>query len=534
MRIVVTGLLLLAACAAEAREIVVRPGVAGEPVLANAIAVAAPGDVIRLASGLYRECVTINKSLTLEGERGTILDPSAPFAVEWRRADDLGPGVFRASVARKPATLFLGGRVLAEIDERRTGEPGPWFWKTLLAKGPPLSGYRFIRAIWIYRGEEHAVYLHLEHEADPASFEFSAVWGQVAIVTFSGATDAAIRGLTLMHGYNGASFVLGARRCTVANCTIGPWDKIGIDLRTGATECVAEHNEIFRGSFEDWTPVDLSKERYEIWQVHKRAGFYDRVGIDLVRAGAGNRIHANHIYETFDGIDVGDSAVESLDKPLTRPDDDRDTEIWDNVIERTRDSGMELGAGCINVRVHHNLLRQTHGGLRYKVPRIGPVFIYCNVLIDGSPFNIWYSMDDSPAEGYVYHNTIIGGGAGLIYSSFETPHHLGAPNWHYLNNLVIGKEGFFRNQRTSAPVNFVSDYNVVVGGRPPYPNDPTKDTHSRYVEAVPLTDGIPPQPLPGSAAIGAGLDLSTYYHGKPLPGCNPGYFSGHAPNAGAF
>ena len=61
------------------------------------------------------------------------------------------------------------------------------------------------------------------------------------------------------------------------------------------------------------------------------------------------------------------------------------------------------------MRVHHNVLRKTHGGLRFKLPRIGPVFIYRNVLIDGTPFNIWYSMDDSPAEGYVYHNTIVGG-----------------------------------------------------------------------------------------------------------------------------
>src|SRR5207248_8281233 len=65
----------------------------------------------------------------------------------------------------------------------------------------------------------------------------------------------------------------------------------------------------------------------------------------------------------------------------------------------SRDSGIELGAGCINVKVHHNVLRKTHGGLRYKLPRIGPVFIYRNVLIDGTPFNIWYSMDDSPEIG---------------------------------------------------------------------------------------------------------------------------------------
>jgi hypothetical protein len=191
-----------------------------------------------------------------------------------------------------------------------------------------------------------------------------------------------------------------------------------------------------------------------------------------------------------------------------------------------------LGVGCIDVRVHHNTLRQTHGGLRYKLPRIGPVFIYRNLLEGGSPFNIWYSMDDSPAEGYVYHNTIVGGDAALIYSSFNKPHNIGAPKWHYVNNLVVSGKGFFKNWRVKTPVNFTADYNVITGDSRPWPDDPTKDQHSRYVEKAPLTADY--HPLPGSPAIDAGLDLSTYFHGKPLPGCERGYFKGKAPDAGAF
>ena len=41
------------------------------------------------------------------------------------------------------------------------------------------------------------------------------------------------------------------------------------------------------------------------------------------------------------------------------------------------------------------------------------------------------------------------------------------------------------------------------------------------------------KPAAGSAAVDAGLDLSTYRTGKPLPGCEPGYFKGKAPDAGA-
>ena len=59
--------------------------------------------------------------------------------------------------------------------------------------------------------------------------------------------------------------------------------------------------------------------------------------------------------------------------------------------------------------------------------------------------------------------------------------------------------------------------------------DPGLGTLGNYggtTQTVPL--------LPGSPAIDAGLDLSTYFHGKPLPGCEPGYFKGKAPDAGAY
>lgn len=529
----IPGLVLSLPALATAREIRVAPAANGEPVLARAIAAAEPGDTLRLAKGIYRERITITKGISIVGESGATLDPSEPLELTWRAAPEIGRGVYRAASDRKPATIFLDGRILAELDERRAINEGPWFWKTLLAAGPPLSGFQYVRALWIYRSDEKAVYVHLENDAAPATQPLAAVWTRDPIVTFDGAANASVRGLTLARGYIGVSLTNASRDCTVAECTVGPWDKTGIAVIGGTKNCLIEKNEISRGAYEEWTPLEPARPRYEVWQVHKTVGFYDRNGVTVTRAGAGNRVRGNHIFETFDGVTVGDASVESLDKPLLSPDHGRDTEICDNIIERTRDSGIELGVGCINVRVHHNVLRQTHGGLRFKLPRIGPVFIYRNVLIDGAPFNVWYSMDDSPAEGYVYHNTIIGGRAALVYSSFNQPHGIGAPNWHYVNNLVITRDGFFRNWRVKAPTNFTADYNVVSGGNRPYPDDPSKDRHSRYVDAVSLAPGFPPQPLPGSAAIDAGLDLSTYFHGKPLPGCEPGYFKGRAPDAGA-
>lgn len=535
------GLLAFCLCClaprgASGREVVLQPDPNGAAVIVPALAAATPSDTLRLTKGVYRETISITKAVALVGEPGAILDPSVPFHPNWEAASAIGKGVYRAAAERRPRVLCLDGKIVAETDGKRkeVQAEGPWFWKTLLATGTRLSGFRFIRAVWIYRSDEKAIYLHLADDADPAPLKWSCVWSTEPVIAIRGATNASISGLTIAHGYNGVVVEKDSRQCTISHCVIGPWDKNGIYFTSGASHCLAENNEIFRGAYEDWVPRDNSRERYEVWQIHKTAGFYDRVGIDLVRAGAGNRIHANHVYETFDGINVGDSSVENLDIPLTHPDDGRDTEIWENVIERTRDSGMELGVGCINVKVHHNILRQTHGGLRYKLPRIGPVFIYRNVLIDGMPFNIWYSMDDSPAEGYVYHNTIIGGQSAALSYNASRPGIVGAAHWHYLNNLIVGKDGFFRKGRSATPMGFTVDYNVVVGGHRPYPNDLTKDTHSRYMEDVPMAPGFPPVPLPASPAIDAGVDLSTYFHGKPLPGCDPGYFKGKAPDAGAF
>jgi len=525
--------LSLALPAGLAREISVAPNPAGGPVLAKAIQDAADGDTLVLKKGLYRETLVLTKGLRLAGETGAVIDPSEPFAAQWQPAPDIGKGVCRAATARKPCALILDGKIVAEIDERRAKGEGPWSWKTLLASGPPLSQFRFIRALWMYRASEKMVCLHLENDADPGRLDWAVLWTRDPVIAFRGVAGASVTRLTLAHGFTGVALLDRSARCVVSQCTIGPWERTGVFIGGGASECLVEGNSVFRGAYEDWTPVDDSKARYEIWKVHKDVGFYDRAGIDLVRAGANNRIHANHVFETFDGICVGDSDVESLDIPLPHPEHGQGTEIWENVIERTRDSGMELGVGCIDLRVHHNTLRQTHGGLRYKLPRVGPVFIYRNLLVDGTPFNIWYSMDDSPAEGYVYHNTVVGGDAALIYSSFNKGgHQTGTPRWHYFNNLCLTK-GFFKNWRVNAPVNFVADCNLVLGGGKPWPEDATKDQHSIYVtQAVPLSKKY--HPLPGCPAIDAGLDLSTAFHGKPLPECEGHYFKGKAPDIGAF
>ena len=525
-------------------EIVVSPGPAGSPVIGPALEAASPGSVIRLRKGVYREIIAITKPVSLIGDEGAVIDPSEPFGARWEPAPEFGHGVYKATVERAPAALFIDGKVFAEVKPYRkeTANEGPWFWKRLLAGGTARTGFRYIRGLWLHRREDNAVYLHLEGDANPSAHAWTVTWTARPVISAHDTQDVLIRGVTVAHGFDGIAITDGCRRCSVVRSTVGPWDKNGVMVRNGATGSLIEENDIFRGSYEDLTPVTvaepgrllaISRDWYEIWQLHKTAGGSDRVGISITLSGSGNRLHANRIHDVFDGIDLGEGEIESLNYELTDLEHDRGAEIWENVIERTGDSGIEVGGPAKDVRIHHNVLRRTHGGLRYKLPRVGPVFIYRNVLVDGAPNTIWYSMDDSPAEGYVYHNTVAGGDAALHYNGWKT-RGIGARNWHYLNNLMITSGGAFFSRDRTIPVNFTWDYNVITGDRRPYPDDPGKDAHSRYVEQVPLEPGFPPRPVPGSAAIDAGLDLSTYFHGKPLPGCEPGYYKGKAPDAGAY
>lgn len=510
-------------------EISVKPGTSS---LAAAVASAADGDTLLLGAGVYHERVRLEKPLTLRADKGAVLDGSSPLAVEWSAVAEL-PGVFSASCEKRAEGLLLDGKFIAEIRFDRAQAKGDWHWRTLLARGTPLSQFSQVRALWLYHPKEQRLYLRLPGGAAPENARLSAVMSDRPLLEIA-APQVVVEGLTFAAGVNAASFAEGAKECTLRRCVVRSYEGTGVLLTGGASGCTVEECEITRGAFEEWQPTEKNRrENYEIWRIHKDVGKYDRVGIELIRAGNGNRILRNRLDRVFDGICVGDYRAESLDKPLPDPGHGRGSEIAENIIENTRDSGIELGVGCVEVNVHHNILRRTHGGLRFKVPRIGPVFIHHNRLIDGTPFNIWFSMDAAPAEGYIYHNTIVGGSsAAVVYSSFNARRDFATPKWHVLNNLVLTEKGFFDEHTDKAPApDFTASHNVCSGEGRPWPADSGRDNGSRYKQAIEHDENG--RPAAGSPAIDAGLDLSTYLQGRPLPGCEPGYFKGKAPEAGA-
>jgi hypothetical protein len=520
-----------------AEEIRLHPSPDGAPVIAPALEAAAPGATIRLSAGAYREPVNVTKPVTIVGDDGAVIDLEEELILEWQAAPALGQGVYRATVGRRPVAIFIDGKSVAQLNDQRpepAEEGGAWFWKYVIVSGPKGEGLGIIKGLWMYRPEEGAVYMHLEGDGSPAARKCTARWDTTPVVTIRDARDAHLRDLTLKHGYDGVLIDGKSQGCSVVGCRITHWESTGVTLKGAATDCLIESNEVSRGAFEDVGEFVFDPQTYNhVWQVHKDAGMWDRVGIIVWGAGAGNRVSANHVQGAFDGIDVHTpEGYWYLDRIDEDPMQNTGTEVAGNLVEDCRDSGIELGGSLRDVKVHHNTLRRTLGGLRYKTPRFGPIYIYRNILINNT-MNIWYSMDDSPAEGYVYHNTVMGGDSFLGLGDWDSDKFIGAQNFHYLNNLSLAPRGFYQPLGKRLTYQFIADYNVATNGGQPYPDNPYRDTHSRYVDSVELQPGFPPKPAPGSAAIDAGLDLSTYLHGHPLPGCEPSYFLGKAPDAGA-
>lgn len=529
------GLLLsLASLTLQAAEISVKPDATGttQP-LKTALAAASEGDVLVLKPGIYREALVIDKRITIKGEPGAVLDGTKPFQADWQPAGADLPGVLTAPLPFQPAGLLLDGRFIAELRFDRAQKSGEWNWKTLLKKGPPLSGFNEIKALWIWNPKEKRACLRLPDGSTPATARLAMVAQDKPLIAVKGAAGVVIENLELSGGSVAISIGEGADRTVVKGCHIRSYEDTGIGLSGGASQCLVENCIITRGSLEEWTPsMEHNRANYEIWRIHKDVGKYDRVGINLIRAGVGNRILNNRLDRVFDGICIGDYKAESLDDPLPDATHGQGTLIAGNVIENTRDSGIELGVGCVEVEVKNNTLRRTHGGFRFKAPRMGPVFIHHNRLIDGSPFNFWFSMDSSPAEGYIYHNTIVGRKPALALHVEKGKRDFSVPKWHLLNNLFATKEGYLNEPDKGNVVDFTSTHNVSLRkDASPWPGDASRDKGSLY--GVPLTLDATEAPAPDNAAVDAGLDLSTYWKGRALPGAEKGSYKGAAPDAGA-
>eukprot|EP01031_Cornospumella_fuschlensis_P049403 gene49403-60477_t len=263
--------LLAAVSWMQAAEVHVRPDARpGAAPINNAVANAAPGDHLVIEPGIYRERVVVDKPLTISGKDGATIDGAVPLDVAWTAAVGDLEGVFTATVKRRPFGLMIGGKLMAELRFDRAQKAGEWHWQTLLRRGPPLSGFEQIRALWIYHPEEQRIYARFENGQLPDKTAVSYIDSYEPLIRVSKASKVVIEGLTLQGGSVAISLQDEATECIVRRCRVLSYESTGILLTKGANHCTVEDCEVTRGSLEEWMPsLDHSRPNYEIWRIHK-------------------------------------------------------------------------------------------------------------------------------------------------------------------------------------------------------------------------------------------------------------------------
>ena len=512
------------------------PGTAEAPLASVQAALdrAKAGDTVHVAPGVYRERVAFKaggefgQPVTLEGEPGAVLDGSEPVTLDWQPAPDVAPGAYRARVAFPVFTVVAEGRIVTMLreDRVRPGKAGlepEWEWPNIFKHGVGPSGWEGVKALALYRKGSKELLVRFRGDLDPRRLAIS-VAPKEPCVWIGGASRCVVRGLTLRNAAYGV-LVTNSLGSVVEQCVIGPAD-YGVWLEQGADRCTVRGNEIFMNPYAGADPQ--APGAWDNWLAHKSGGYYDRYGVQIAMSLGGHEVHDNFIHDHWDGIEDRGDAGQS-----------RGLRIHHNRILCVSDDGLEPNGAEIDCRWHDNLVEHARCGFRIKSPQVGPLYAYRNIFFDNNEdFRNYGEVEPQPAIVYVYHNTCTAKPA--IESNKVLG--IGTPNYHYYNNLFWCAY-WWGNSGHSVEPNWQGDGNVYVRRDQDSHWETTRalaaqrslDAHSLWTNGSPGFVDFAARDVSlqtNSPALHRGIDLSKLVD-PPWPGCEPGYFSGPAPDAGA-
>ena len=513
------------------------PGTAAAPLAGVQAALdrARPGDTVHLLAGVYRERVSFKsggvygKPVTLEGERGAILDGSETIGkIPWQPAPDVAPGAYRAHVSFPVFTVVAGGKIITTLREDRVA-PGKaqhgeeWEWPKLFKNGVGPSGWEGVKALALYFKGKKELLVRFEGDLDPRTLPITLA-PKEPIIRISEQNRCVVRGLSLRNAAYGV-LIEHSTWSVVENCTIGPVD-YGIWLDRGSDRCTVRSNEIFMNSYAGADPH--AKGAWDNWQAHKLGGFYDRPGVEIYQSLGGHEVHDNFIHDVWDGVE--DRGATGQNSGLR---------IHHNRIFNISDDGLEPNGAEVDCQWHDNIVERCICGFRIKAPTAGPLYAYRNIFFDNSEdFRNYGEVELKPAIVYIYHNTPTARAAIVSNKVYA----IGTPNYHYFNNLFYCAF-WWRNDGSTVQPNWKGDYNVFVRRGQDARWESTHqlatqlgiDSHSLWIEGDPGFTDFSAHDVSlkrDSPARHRGADL-TQLVGQPLPGFDSLDSADRMPDAGA-
>ncbi|MFP4249587.1 MAG: right-handed parallel beta-helix repeat-containing protein [Armatimonadota bacterium] len=555
------------------------PGTAEQPLatIAEAVERAGPGDTIRVHEGRWSETIAPGVSgeadapIVLEGERGpdgewlTVLDIGVPVT-GWEPAPEVGEGVFKTDdLGFVPYSMTLDGKQILRIfDRRMTPEGGGFDLLALPPDGPMDMEYGHLveeQGFWdgievIYGAAEGMTYIRFRHGDDPTDMKLLAAPGGGGIrlqdvshwtirdIRISNAEDCVV-----IEGEDAHDNIV--ERCFLSN------GHNRVVITAGAAHNSVRENEMTLNYFgyDDpgaWGAAEKTMHtsiRCRIYLAFKHIqgpNASDDRGVLIRRAGPGNEVAGNHIYAGLIGISLSDNS---------------DTRVHRNVIHGMSSIGVLTSEtaqrGSVDLRVHDNLVYDCNINFRLHhynncLPEARREYLYRNLSWQpeglGSHIYVHWTSREM-AEGaahpelYLYHNTFAGGRTGFSPSGWSADDGGNQGIW-LLNNIfsattaLAGSSTYMSDAAMMGPV----DYNLIAGAIN-HGGAEWVGGHTMHLDepgALWALEAMPDFELAeDSPARGLGLDLSRPFEvmGRrhdALPGMEPGYFDGDAPDAGAL
>ncbi len=481
--------------------------------LANGLQAVQPGQELVLLGGVYYQGdFTLPRSgvegapIVIRGQVGetAVLDGGDPAVFTWTL---LGGGVYQS-------TVNIGSPHLAAADGQRLA---PY---TSLADLQNLA--------WSVPGfyaQGTQVYLRLAGDADPNQAHIVVSRYNTA---FTIEQDFIyIANLTFRHygqgDYAKAIYLSGASSNLVQGCTFALND-LGIGFKYGSGRNLVQDN-LFYDTVYDW-PWDAFYSGIDM--LGSGLSFYSPV------SGRGNVIRRNVFHDFFDGFDAC---------PEETGGETNETDIYQNLVYRAGDDGMETDGECSNVRIWGNTFHDVLVGISLAPVYTGPVYALRNLVYrtgqgnndyTGTPFK-FNSGYNASGPMYLFHNTadaVMPGNNGL---------YIKAPGeWALIqarNNIWAGTDAALDNYNTGQPVDL--DYDDLWTSSAPL----VRWDSSSYDSLAAFSAAS------GQEAHGLNLEPGFRYapggdyaldslsplvdQGLFIPGINDG-FSGAAPDLGAF
>lgn len=508
---------------------------------------ARPGDTVRVRAGFYRATVTFPRSgaatsrITLEGEPGATLDGGV-VVTGWEPDPERGAsGVYRKNAEALPFPLYhmtWNGKYVLRLNAGQDSLKTPEAYYARLTAPPEDRSWDGVEAFFGTR--DGYAYVRFRNKEDPnrEKITFGKAGGSrgSGVVNLPGVSFITVRGFTLQGGGDGVHVSHGAHDNLIEDNFIVN-GRNGVLINGQATTPVPCHRNVVRRNRITLNYVDDLSPRNprhgHIWKQFKEASDTDRRAVYLYYAGDDNRVHDNTIYQHWDGVqDSAGGATREEYASFSRR-----LKVYNNTIRDMGDDALEPTGGEIDAEWNDNLLENALIGIRIKDVKTGPCYIYRNRSASGpkaseiTPRDLFYFAGSDGAV-YLYHNTFASG-TGLMMGS-TTPER-GAPNLWFLNNVFSNERFWVTTPKWSFDAH--AHHNWVGGDARRHA---WMSENNIFAEGVRLWDAAKPDFLlhADSPAREKGLDLSkpVLLEGKtfgPLPGMEPGYFSGARPDLGA-